>query len=228
MRILIVEDDERVADFLRRGLTEEGYEVEVCHRGDTAKDLAAQRSYEMILLDWNLPGTDGLTLLKYWRSSNIKTPTILLTAKSGVEATVAALDAGADDYVVKPFSLEELLARIRAHHRRHHTEPPQEALIGKAKVDLKKRILTREAEVFELSGREFALLELLLQNRGSLLSRAKILEQVWETTEDPVTNVVDVYIRALRNKLDGASSSSSVIETIRGRGYRLKRPEEIS
>jgi DNA-binding response OmpR family regulator len=228
MRILIVEDDERVADFLRRGLSEEGYEVEVCHRGDTARDLVLQRSYETILLDWNLPGADGLSLLKHWRSANIKTPVILLTAKSGVEATVAALDAGADDYIVKPFSLEELIARVRAHYRRHHTEAPQEVSIGKAKVDLKKRVMTRDAESFELSGREFALLELLLQHRGELLSRAKILEQVWETTEDPVTNVVDVYIRALRNKLDGANAPNSVIETIRGRGYRLKRPEEIT
>lgn len=228
MRILIVEDDERVADFLRRGLTEEGYEVEVCHRGDTAREMVTQRSYETILLDWNLPGMDGLSLLKQWRSASMKTPVILLTAKSGVEATVAALDAGADDYVVKPFSLEELLARVRAHYRRHHIEPPQEVAIGRVRVDLKKRVLTREAESFELSGREFALLELLLQNRGSLLSRAKILEEVWETTEDPVTNVVDVYIRALRNKLDGANATQSVIETIRGRGYRLKRPEELA
>jgi two-component system copper resistance phosphate regulon response regulator CusR len=228
MRILIVEDDERVADFLRRGLSEEGYEVEVCHRGDSARDLVLQRSYETILLDWNLPGMDGLSLLKHWRSANIKTPVILLTAKSGVEATVAALDAGADDYVVKPFSLEELIARVRAHYRRLHIEPAQEVSIGKTKIDLKKRVMTRDAESFELSGREFALLELLLQHRGELLSRAKILEQVWETTEDPVTNVVDVYIRALRNKLDGPNAPSSVIETIRGRGYRLKRPEEIT
>ena len=228
MIILIVEDDERVADFLRRGFTEEGYEVEVRHRGDEARDLCIQRSFDAVLLDWNLPGMDGLSLLKHWRDSGVKTPVILLTAKSGVDATVSALDAGADDYVVKPFSLEELLARVRAHYRRRNTEPPQEALIGKSKVDLKKRVLVRDAESFELSGREFALLELLFNHRGNLLSRAKILEEVWETTEDPVTNVVDVYIRALRNKLDGPNAAQSAIETVRGRGYRLKRQDEMT
>jgi two-component system OmpR family response regulator len=227
MLILIVEDDERVADFLRRGLIEEGYEVEVCHRGDTAKTLGTQKTFDTVLLDWNLPGADGLSILKHWRDNGVKTPVILLTAKSGVEATVLALDAGADDYVVKPFSLEELLARIRAHYRRR-AEPPQETLIGASKLDLKKRSLTRGTETFELSGREFSLLELLSNHRGELLSRAKILESVWETTEDPATNVVDVYIRALRNKLDGPNATNSAIETVRGRGYRLKRQDEIT
>lgn len=228
MRILVVEDDERVADFLRRGLQEEGYEVDVCTRGDEARAQGTAKPYDLCLLDWSLPGADGLSVLRHWRANGVRGGVILLTARSGVDATVTALDAGADDYMVKPFSLEELLARIRAHSRRRPAEAPSEVVVGQCKVNLKKRTLTRGAEVIELSGREFSLLELLLQNRGELLSRAKILEDAWQTTEDPSTNIVDVYIRALRAKLDLPEAKLSNIETVRGRGYRLRRQEELT
>jgi DNA-binding response OmpR family regulator len=231
MRIFLVEDDERVVRLLERALREEGYEVDVCTRGDLALEQGLAKPYDVVLLDWNLPGADGLTVLARWREEGIAAPVIMLTARTGVDPTVSALDAGADDYIAKPFVLEELLARVRAHHRRRRPAEEQEIDVGRARVNLRRRTVTRGGEASSLSGREFALLDLLIKHRGEALDRAAILEGAWGITEDPATNVVDVYVRYLRSKLDepgGEERGGSVIETLRGRGYRLRRQDELA
>lgn len=232
MWILVVEDDERVSQFLYRGLREEGYQVDVCGHGELAREQGTRQPYDLILLDWSLPGLDGISLLRHWRQAGVHTPVIMLTARSGVDPTVLALDTGADDYLVKPFSFEELLARVRANLRR--SQPiggAQVVAIGATEVDLQNRTVKREGNVETLSSREFSLLAFLLKHRGEVLSRARILDRVWGSSEDLLTNVVDVYIRYLRNKLDGPgtdSSRGSVIETVRGRGYRLRPQGELA
>lgn len=236
MLILIVEDDARVADFLHRGLTEEGYLVDVCTRGDDAVAQGSAQPYDLILLDWGLPGTDGLSVLRQWRQAGMVAPVLMLTARGGIDPTVLALDAGADDYIEKPFSFEELLARIRAHFRRAQSQGAAGALvqIGRATIDLRRRTIQRHHETHELSSREFDLLDFLLKNRGEVVTRTRILDRVWGMSHDPTTNVVDVYIRYLRAKLDGPTLDNtanppevSVIETIRGRGYRLRPEDEL-
>ena len=222
MLILVVEDDTSVARFIVKGLQEEGWNVDVCTRGDEAITQGARHPYDLILIDWRLPGMDGVAVIREWRARGMKTPIIMLTARSGMEATVEALDAGADDYVTKPFRFEELLARMRARFRRAVTEAS--VRIGQAEVDLRQRHVLRDGNVDRLSTREFDLLDLLLKERGKVVTRARILDQVWGLQHDITTNVIDVYIRYLRARLDGpgVETSNSVIETIRGQGYRLK------
>lgn len=228
MLVLIVEDDDRVAQFLHRGLREEGYTVDRCATGEEALRQAPSQPYNIILLDWALPDMDGVSVLRRWREVGVTAPVIMLTARSGVDATVLALDAGADDYIEKPFSFEELLARMRAHGRRSELGADgAEVTIGASKIDLRRRVVAREDFESELTSREFELLDLFLKNRGKVLSRSTMLDRVWGMSHDPTTNVVDVYIRYLRTKLDGDTSPSSVIETVRGRGYRLKNEDEI-
>lgn len=223
MLLLVVEDDPNVARFLTRGLQEEGWTVDVCARGDDAVAQGARHPYDLILLDWRLPGLDGLSVLREWRGRGLATPVIMLTARGNVESTVEALDAGADDYISKPFRFEELLARIRARFRRSSAEP-QQLQIGAVSIDLKHRKVTRGDEVESLSSREFELLDLLLRERGEVVSRTRILDTVWGVQHDMTTNVVDVYIRYLRARLDAPNTelADSAIETIRGQGYRLK------
>lgn len=225
--ILVVEDDARVSQFLTRGLREEGHNVDLCEDGEAALAQAAAQPYDIALLDWTLPGIDGLTVLRRWRSQGLDFPVIMLTARSGVEATVLALDEGADDYMCKPFSFEELLARLRAHSRRRKDESGSagnQVTLGDATLDLRSRALVRGDETFQLTAREFALMDLLLKHRGEVLGRGRILDRVWGLSHDPTTNVVDVYIRYLRDKLDapGTSVSDSIIETVRGKGYKLR------
>jgi len=227
MLLLVVEDDPNVARFLSRGLQEEGWTVDVCARGDDAVVQGARHPYDLILLDWRLPGLDGLSVLREWRSRGLATPVIMLTARGNVESTVEALDAGADDYVSKPFRFEELLARIRARFRRS-TASTQQLHIGDAHVDLKQRKVQRGDTVENLSSREFELLDLLIRERGNVVSRSRILDTVWSVQHDITTNVVDVYIRYLRARLDGpdVEPNQSVIETVRGQGYRLRAADE--
>lgn len=225
--ILVVEDDARVSQFLTRGLREEGHNVDLCEDGEAALAQAAAQPYDIALLDWTLPGIDGLTVLRRWRSQGLDFPVIMLTARSGVEATVLALDEGADDYMCKPFSFEELLARLRAHSRRRKDDSGSagnQVTLGGATLDLRSRALVRGDETFQLTAREFALMDLLLKHRGEVLGRGRILDRVWGLSHDPTTNVVDVYIRYLRDKLDapGTSVSDSIIETVRGKGYKLR------
>jgi DNA-binding response OmpR family regulator len=220
--ILVVEDDASVSRFVVRGLREEGYVVDLCASGDEALTQATRHPYALILLDWMLPGLDGLELLRRWRAAGVDAPVIMLTARGGTDAVVGALDAGADDYLSKPFSFEELLARVRARLRRAQGDAEVVA-IGAARVDLRRRVVRRAdlAEPVELTAREFALLDELLRRRGEVVSRAVILDRVWGVSHDTSTNLVDVYVGHLRRKLDAPDAASSVIETVRGRGYRL-------
>lgn len=223
--ILVVEDDPRVARFITQGLREEGMTVDWCEGGEAATQQGTQQPYDAVLLDWSLPGMDGVSLLRRWRAEGLEAPVIMLTARTGLEAMVMALDEGADDFIAKPFRFEELLARLRAHLRRSRRTPGAGAvMIGTCKVDLRRRVITRDEAEITLSAREFALLDLLLRHRGEVITRTRMLDQVWGLSHDPTTNVVDVYIRYLRSKLDpeGAALQDSCIETIRGRGYRLK------
>lgn len=227
MLVLIVEDDDRVAQFLHRGLREEGHTVDRCATGSEALRQGPSQPYDVVLLDWALPDMDGVSVLRRWREAGVTAPVIMLTARSGVDATVLALDAGADDYIEKPFSFEELLARMRAQARRREINGEGTTVtIGDATVDIRKRLVIRDGTEHELTTREFDLLDLFLKNRGDVLSRSTILDRVWGLSHDPTTNVVDVYVRYLRTKLDGENAQSSVIETVRGRGYRLKREDE--
>lgn len=229
MLVLVVEDDARVAAFLERGLREEGHTVDLCRRGDEARAQGLAQPYEVVLLDWGLPGGDGVSVLRAWRAAGMKAAVIVLTARTGVDATVQALDAGADDFIEKPFSFEVLLARMRAVRRRAAADVGGrggEVRVGAAEVDLRTRTVWRDGQRQELSQREFLLLDLLLKHRGEVLSRGRILDRVWGMAHDPTSNVVDVYVRYLRAKLDAPDadpqSGGSVIETHRGKGYRLK------
>lgn len=233
MLVLVVEDDPRVGQFLYRGLREEGHQVDLCETAEAAQDQGLAQPYDVILLDWMLPDADGLTVLRRWREAGMSSPVIMLTARTGVDATVLALDSGADDYIEKPFSFEELLARLRAQTRRTQGSgsSPHTVQVGEASVDLRSRSVSRGGEEFELTGREFALLDHFLKHRGELLGRGRILDRVWGLSHDPTTNVVDVYVRYLRNKLDAddlPDNDTSVIETVRGRGYRLRAQQEVA
>ncbi|MDJ0837487.1 MAG: response regulator transcription factor [Acidobacteriota bacterium] len=230
MNILVVEDDERVARFLVRGLKEEGFNVELCSDGHTALETGLTQTYQVILLDWSLPDMDGLTVLERWRELGVISPVIMITARTGIDNTVLGLDHGADDYIEKPFSFEELLARIRANIRRHQLSGGKSGSnrtlkLGDALLDMEARTIQLCRQSFTLSNREYHLLSFLLKNRGEVVSRSRILDRVWGMSHDPTTNVVDVYIRYLRDKLDSSENRAagrSVIETVRGRGYRLK------
>jgi DNA-binding response OmpR family regulator len=231
MLILVVEDDARVARFVVKGLREEGHQVDLCEDGEAALTQGMSQPYDAILLDWMLPGRDGLNILRHWRQAGINAPVIMLTARGGADSTILALDEGADDFIEKPFSFEVLLARIRALVRRSQHEHAQghKIAIGAAQLDAHTRIIERPEAQHELSAREFALLNFLLKHRGEVLTRSRILDRVWGMNHDPTTNVVDVYVRYLRQKLDaeGCSADASVIETLRGRGYRLRPQEEL-
>jgi two-component system OmpR family response regulator len=213
---------------LRRGLEEEGFVVDTCRRGDDALAQGLAQPYDAILLDLSLPGHDGLTVVRGWRERGVTSVVMLVTARSGVDAVVLGLNAGADDYICKPFSFEELLARLRAHLRRQ-SGADAVLRLGKASVDLKRRTVTVAGRKEDLSHREFQLLDLLSRHRGETLSRAQILDRVWGLAHDPTTNVVDVYVRHLRSKLDDTTVPGlSAIATERGRGYRLRTEAELA
>lgn len=229
MLLLVVEDDQNVARFIVRGLQEEGWTVDLCVRGDDALTQGTRHPYDLILLDWRLPGLDGLSVLREWRARGLETPVLMLTARDDTASTVDALDAGADDYVRKPFRFEELLARIRAHTRRAASASHPSVQIGDARLDMKLRSVSRGAHQATLRNREFELFDLLLRERGQIVSRARILDTVWGVQHDVTTNVIDVYIRYLRAHLDAphVDIANSAIETVRGQGYRLRNEDEL-
>ncbi|MBI3313453.1 MAG: response regulator transcription factor [Candidatus Omnitrophica bacterium] len=221
MRILIVEDEKKLASFIVRGLKEEGYAVDIAYDGETGWEYASTNDYDAILLDWMLPGMSGLEICAKFRKEGFLTPVLILTARDQVEDKIKGLDQGADDYLTKPFSFDELLARLRALLRRPRELAKEKILeVGDLKVDLLTRRVTVGREEISLSQKEFSLLEYLIRHKGEVVSRVQIAEHVWDIHFDPLSNTIDVYINFLRKKIDG-SRSKSKIETIRGQGYRL-------
>lgn len=223
LRILVVEDEARVASFVARGLGEEGYAVDVVGHGVEALEQALAGDYDVILLDVMLPGIDGWEVLSRFRASGGEAPVMMLTARDAVEDKVRGLDTGADDYLTKPFSLSELQARIRALLRRGDRAGP---ILRLADLELNPatRWVTRAGRRINLSAREYALLEFFMRHTDRILSRSTLLEHVWDYAFDPETNVVDVYVSYLRNKID-RGFSPPLIHTLRGVGYRFGLPE---
>ena len=221
MKILIVEDDRKIASFVQKGLKEQGYVVDACNDGNEGLDLAMGETYDVILLDIMLPGRDGLSILRALRDAKNTVPVILLTARSGLDERVEGLNLGADDYLPKPFYMEELIARIVAVSRRSSGEQLSVLHHGDLVLNLITREVKRGGETIELTSREFNLLELLMRSPGRVYSRTQLLEHVWGYDFDPQTNVVDVYVRRVRNKVD-APGAGSRIETVRGVGYRFQ------
>lgn len=222
MRVLVVEDDRRIAAFVTRGLQSDGHQVDVAATGEDAVLLGADPGIELVILDLSLPDIDGTTVLARLRRASSTLPVLVLTARDTVAEKVRVLDAGANDYMTKPFSLDELLARVRVLSRRGDAADSRlehDDLV----VDLRSRRVTRGDRPIELSAREFALLVYLMQNAGQVLSRVQILAAVWEVDFEPQSNVVDVYVRYLRRKID-TPGAPSVIESVRGTGYRFAGP----
>ena len=224
MRLLLVEDDERMAALLKRALDEEGYAVDVVGDGVEALWMGQENDYDAVVLDGMLPGLDGFDVVRRWRAERRWVPVLMLTARTGVDARIEGLDAGADDYLAKPFSFGELAARIRALVRRDLGERPTTLHAGDLSLDPASRRVTRAGHHVELTAKEFALLELLMRRRGDVLTRAHILEHVWDFAYDPASNVVDQYIGSLRRKLDRPFGRDDV-QTVRGAGYRLRGSE---
>ncbi|PSR53620.1 DNA-binding response regulator [Adhaeribacter arboris] len=222
MHILVVEDEPNVAAFIKKGLQEQAYEVEVAYDGFTGKSLATQNSYDLIILDVILPNLNGIEVCKHIRVQDKKTPVLMLTALGTTDDVVTGLDAGADDYLTKPFKFRELLARVRALHRRHYVSEESELLtIADLQLNLETKSVTRSNKLITLTAREFTLLEYFLRNKGKVLSRLSLLENVWEVNFDLSSNVVDVYVNYLRNKID-KDFSAKLIHTVIGMGYMLK------
>jgi two-component system OmpR family response regulator len=221
MRLLVVEDESRLALLLKRGLEEQGYAVDVSGDGAEALWLAGETAYDTIVLDVMLPSLDGLELTRRLRAKRQWTPVLLLTARDAIDDRVSGLDAGADDYLVKPFSFAELLARVRALVRRSRVERPTVLQVRDLRLDPARRRAWRAEAELDLSPKEFALLELFLAHPGEVLTRGRILEHVWDFAHDPTSNVVDQYVAYLRRKVDRPFGRAD-LETVRGFGYRLR------
>jgi heavy metal response regulator len=222
MRVLVVEDDKKIASFVTRGLKEAGFVVDHADNGEDALHLALSEPYDAAVMDIMLPKLDGLSVINRLRQTKIHTPVLILSAKRSVDDRIRGLQTGGDDYLTKPFSFAELLARVRALIRRanHETEPTRLA-VGDLSLDLLTREVNRAASKIDLQPREFALLEYLMRNAGTVVSKTMIIEHVWGYDFDPMTNVVDVLVSRLRNKVD-RDFESKLIQTHRGLGYALK------
>jgi two-component system, OmpR family, copper resistance phosphate regulon response regulator CusR len=216
-RILIAEDEDRIASFVEKGLRANGFVTTVDGDGDSALELARSGAFDLVVLDLGLPGRDGFTVLRLLREERVRTPVIILTARDTVGDTVAGLEGGADDYMTKPFRFEELLARVRLRLRAGDSTPEVSVLVTDGvSLDLRTRRAKVDGQTIDLTAREFLLLELFLRHPGQVLSREQILSHVWGYDFDPGSNIVDVYVRALRKKL-----GADCIATVRGMGYRL-------
>ena len=221
MKILIVEDERRVGRFIERALHEQAYTVRLVESCAEARDALAESPYDAIVLDLGLPDGDGLELLREWRASGFNDPVLILSARDAVGDRVRGLNIGADDYLPKPFSIDELVARLRSLLRRHATAPRSTILEHRGlRLDLLARAATLEGQPVELTSREFALLELFLQNPRRVLTRTLIAEKIWDASYDLETNLIDVYVRRLRKKLD-QPKGEPFIRTLRGSGYQL-------
>jgi two-component system OmpR family response regulator len=222
MRVLVVEDEVKMAGLIRRGLREEGIAADVTERGEDALWMAGSTDYDAIVLDVMLPGIDGFETCRRLRGDGVWSPVLMLTARDAVEDRVAGLDGGADDYLTKPFSFAELLARLRALARRGPVERPVLLEVGELRMDPATRQVWRGSEEISLSAKEFALLETFMRRPGEVLSRYQLLEHAWDYDYENRSNVVDVYVRYLREKVDRPFDADS-IETVRGAGYRLRK-----
>lgn len=222
MRILVIEDEHRIAAAIKKGLEQEHFVVDIAFTGTEGFDLAVSEHFDAIVLDLMLPGMDGLSICRQLRKKNIHTPILMLTAKSQTHDKVTGLDTGADDYLTKPFSFEELVARIRALTRRPAQTTQEVLSTSTLSLNTKTYEVTRENKHIPLSGREFALLEYLMRNAGTILTRDQIISHVWNYESDILPNTVEVYIRNLRNKIDRPfTTKKPLIQTVRGFGYRI-------
>lgn len=223
MRVLVVEDDPKLLDSIRQGLKEHGFAVDGAPDGLLGLELALGSDYDALILDVMLPGRSGLDILRELRTRHRATPVLILSARSAVEDRVRGLDLGADDYLPKPFSFQELLARLRAITRRPAVEPATTLTVGDLELDMVRREVRREGRPIELTSKEFGLLEYLMKRKGVVLTRAMILDHVWDLEYDGGSNLVEVYINYLRKKVD-QGTDVKLIQTVRGSGYVLKEP----
>ena len=220
MRILIIEDERRLANIIKKGFVEDGFAVDQAFDGEEGQYLAESEEYDLIVLDIMLPKIDGLELCRELRKKNIKTPVLMLTAKSTTEDKVAGLDSGADDYITKPFSFVEFRSRVHALIRRSHQDTSPVLVINGLMVDPLKHVVKRDGKIINLTPKEFAVLELLLRHKGEVISRTMIIEHVWDYNFDGMSNVVDVFVVALRKKID-SGAKVKLIQTIHGVGYKI-------
>ena len=222
MKLLIVEDEKRLCQTIAKYFKGEGYTIDTCHDGSDALDYINGTEYDAIVLDIMLPGLDGISVLKKIRAKKLKTPVLLLTAKNSIEDKVDWLDSGADDYLTKLFSLEELSARIRVLIRRHGVERVDNIMtVGPLTLDMDKKAAIRDGKEIALTAKEYAILEYLMHNKGIVLSREKIQHHIWNYDYEGSSNIIDVYIRTLRNKVD-TPFDQKLIQTVRGIGYVIK------
>ena len=222
MRILVVEDEHRIANTIKKGLEQERYAVDVTYDGTSGFDLASSEEYDVIILDLMLPGMDGMTLCRQLREENIHTPVLILTAKGQIQDKVEGLDSGADDYLTKPFSFEELLARVRSLLRRPKNANSTVLVTEDLKLDPKLYIVNRNEKQIRLSSKEFSLLEYLMRNTGNILTKEQIINHVWDYDANILPNTVEVYVRNLRNKIDRPfKDKKPLIQTVRGFGYKI-------
>jgi len=221
VRILVVEDERRLAGIVKRGLLEEGYSVDTSYDGEDAQYMAETTPYDLIILDIMLPKKDGITVCRELRAKRVNTPVLMLTAKDTVEDRVEGLDSGADDYLVKPFAFIELLARVRALLRRESLSKTPKLVQGGLEMDTLTREVTHLDKKIELTTKEYSILEFFMRHPNMVITRTMLEENAWDYEFDSTSNLIDVYIRRLRRKLDG-NGQESFIQTIRGAGYRLR------
>ncbi len=221
MRLLVVEDERKVAAFIKRGLEEEGLSVDLASDGRQGLQMALERIHDLLILDINLPEIDGLSVLRRLREKQVTTPVLLLTVRATIEDKVLGFDTGADDYLVKPFAFEELVARVRALLRRKVDLAPQVLQVADLSLNTSTRRALRGSQEIELTAREFSLLEYFMRNAGRVLTRTMIADRVWGYDFDTGSNVIDVYVNYLRNKID-SDHDAKLLQTVRGVGYVLK------
>lgn len=222
MRILVVEDEHRIANSIKKGLEQERYAVDVSYTGSDGFDLASTENYDLIILDIMLPEMDGITICKELRKNNIHFPILMLTAKGQTEDKVKGLDAGADDYMTKPFSFDELLARVRTLTRRQGIVIKDELRANDLEIDLRKFSVKRSGKVIQLSNKEFSLLEYLVRNKNNIVTKDQIISHLWNYDADILPNTIEVYIKNLREKIDRSfKNKKPLIQTVRGFGYKI-------
>lgn len=223
MRLLVVEDEHKVASFIKQGLTEEGYAVDIAEEGEAGLAMALDRVHDLIILDIALPKRDGVSVLQAMRHDGVHTPVLLLTVRANIEDKVLGLDAGADDYLTKPFAFQELVARVRALLRRRADAELPVLRVADLVLDPARRTVVRHDAPIDLTPREFSLLDYFMRNPGRVLTRTMIAEHVWDYSFDTTTNVIDVYVNYLRKKID-SDHTPKLLHTVRGVGYVLKEP----